>query len=600
MAHRKRETTAATKGRNGRDRNGGDCNNGRNRNNGRDCNNGRDRNGDAKNVQKRPRSPKKTKSVQEHPRASKKVQERPSRAKTVVPEMYQELALLQEILDSINRHGSVGLASLPTAALIAQWSCFEQSREDALRELLRDIMRDVGADYALYDEVHDLQLSTKEAVDQALLKSENFRRAQAAQVAASEAKAKEMAATEAQAKAAAEEVAKEIAKEQAAHAAMAAAEVAKAISEAKDWFWIPEARETEATTAPPQLCNGERQRLFPPTLMFQQEPGDPPDVSVLSSKPKPQDSTQEVNIPSFETRFKETPDASVEDTGTLASATEGPKVVPLDVSVEGPGTLAPTVGGAKTRAFDAGTTIPRSSDAKSLEARQRGGKHVQAKHLGGNHVVQDRDLGGNHGFPSPGRWSKFSGLNLPLPRPPPEPVYITWVPSSRALPQPAPVPTSQPHFLLSPTSVNSQIIDLPYGWRNRDKHRKLRGFQDTYPDVTGKVNLTRSDTSKSPFSSPRPPGSWTTPRLDPDARGKFYSDFESISTSYTQMTARTEANRSRTTDFIISETTREAYKQTSVITMLLYIVLYHFVHLVIVLYNHVRVWGELCSEPHIV
>ena len=138
--------------------------------------------------------------------------------------------------------------------------------------------------------------------------------AKAMAIAEAQAKAKTIA--EAQAKAATEDVAKEIAKEQAAHAAMAAAEVAKAISEAKDWFWIPEARETEATTAPPQLCNGERQRLFPPTLMFQQEPGDPPDVSVLSSKPKPQDSTQEVNIPSFETRFKETPDASVEDTGT--------------------------------------------------------------------------------------------------------------------------------------------------------------------------------------------------------------------------------------------------------------------------------------------
>ena len=111
------------------------------------------------------------------------VQERPSRAKTVVPEMYQELALLQEILDSINRHGSVGLASLPTAALIAQLSCFERSRQDALLELLRDIQRDVDADYALFDKVHDLQLTTKEAVDQALLKSEKFRRAQAAQAA---------------------------------------------------------------------------------------------------------------------------------------------------------------------------------------------------------------------------------------------------------------------------------------------------------------------------------------------------------------------------------------------------------------------------------
>ena len=101
----------------------------------------------------------------------------------LVPEMYQELALLQEILDSIDRHGSVGLASLPTAALIAQWSCFERSREDALLELLRDIMRDVGADYALHDEVHHLQLTTKEAVDQAVLKSERFQWAQAAKAA---------------------------------------------------------------------------------------------------------------------------------------------------------------------------------------------------------------------------------------------------------------------------------------------------------------------------------------------------------------------------------------------------------------------------------
>ena len=92
----------------------------------------------------------------------------------MVPEIYQELALLREILDSINRHGSVELASLLTAAIMAQWSCFERSREDALRELLRDIMRDVGADYALHDEVHHLQLTTKEAVDQALLMSENF------------------------------------------------------------------------------------------------------------------------------------------------------------------------------------------------------------------------------------------------------------------------------------------------------------------------------------------------------------------------------------------------------------------------------------------
>ena len=79
------------KGLNGRDRNkGADRNKGRDCNNGRDRNNGGYRNGDAKNVQKCPKSSKKTKKVQECSRAYKKVQERPSRAKTVVPEMYLE------------------------------------------------------------------------------------------------------------------------------------------------------------------------------------------------------------------------------------------------------------------------------------------------------------------------------------------------------------------------------------------------------------------------------------------------------------------------------------------------------------------------------
>ena len=46
--------------------------------------------------------------------------------------------------------------------------------------------------------------------------------------------------------------------------------------------------------------------------------------------------------------------------------------------------------------------------------------------------------------------------------------------------------------------------------------------------VSATLNLIRSNTSKSPFSSPRPPGSWTTSRLGPDARGSFNIDFESI------------------------------------------------------------------------
>ena len=478
-------------------------------------------------------------------------------------------------------------------------------------------------------------------------------------MAFAEAQEKAKTIAEAQAKAAAEEVAKEIAKEQAAHAAMAAAEVAKAISEAKDWFWIPEARETEATTAPPQLCNGERQRLFPPTLMFQQEPGDPPDVSVLSSKPKPQDSTQEVNIPSFETRFKETPDASVEDTGTLASATEGPKVVPLDVSVEGPGTLAPTIGGAKTRAFDAGTTIPRSSDAKSLEARQRGGKHVQAKHLGGDHVVQDLLIEqepweppdmlvfsnklplqpAKHGQPQPQRGRGVGHRRLCLRRRHRQtmvrhrrhrqhPQYwrrqphrqrmntctvnAMWATSS---PMSAPLrPCGRPfrHHLhhhrrrdkliagMGTTSSPKSRSLMPYGWFfHQHLHRQAGNGSlppsapKTPPTYAQKMSHTRNGSL--PPSAPKTP-----PKTSCTGNGSLPPSAPKTPPTYTQMTASTESDRSQTTDSIISETTREAYKQTSVITRLLYIVLYHFVHLVIVLYNHVRVWGELCSEPHIV
>jgi hypothetical protein len=53
------------------------------------------------------------------------------------------------------------------------------------------------------------------------------------------------------------------------------------------------------------------------------------------------------------------------------------------------------------------------------------------------------------------------------------------------------------------------------------------------------LNLIRSDTSKSPFSSPRPPGSWTTPRLGTDAGGGFNIDIKSTLLSYTQMTSHT-------------------------------------------------------------
>ncbi|MCP3866622.1 MAG: hypothetical protein GY703_00705, partial [Gammaproteobacteria bacterium] len=60
--------------------------------------------------------------------------------------------------------------------------------------------------------------------------------------------------------------------------------------------------ETEATTAPPQLSNGERRRLPPPTLMFQQETWDPPDELVLARKPTPQLVTAPPHLSNVERR----------------------------------------------------------------------------------------------------------------------------------------------------------------------------------------------------------------------------------------------------------------------------------------------------------
>ena len=74
-----------------------------------------------------------------------------------------------------------------------------------------------------------------------------------------------------------------------------------------------------------------------------------------------------------------------------------------------------------------------------------------------------------------------------------------------------------------------------------------------------------------PPSAPKTP-----PKTSCTGNGSLPPSAPKTPPTYTQMTASTESDRSQTTDSIISETTREAYKQTSVITRLLYIVLYHF------------------------
>ena len=249
--------------------------------------------------------------------------------------MYQELALLQEILDSIDRHGSVGLASLPIAALTAQFSCFERSRQDVMLELLRDIQRDVGADYALYDEVYDLQLSTKEAVDQALLKSEKFRRAQAAKAAA-EAGATAIANSEAKATA-----------------------VATAVADSEE---KAAAVETKFPANNVKL-NVER------------------DVT-------PEAMTPDAVSPTAGGSVVVTPDAGahpVPDRHILAPAAGGSEVMMPDAGahrVPVRHILAPAAGGSEVvtldaKTSDAGTTDSRTSDTKMLDARAPLGEGTQ-------------------------------------------------------------------------------------------------------------------------------------------------------------------------------------------------------------------------------
>ena len=108
------------------------------------------------------------------------------KAKTETPEMYWEVVLLQEILDSINRHVSVGITSKGTLELMSkalrdQFTCYEISWENS--------MWDDSGNKALFDEFQELYLTvngvvdkvlypwlhaTKEAIDKDLFESEKF------------------------------------------------------------------------------------------------------------------------------------------------------------------------------------------------------------------------------------------------------------------------------------------------------------------------------------------------------------------------------------------------------------------------------------------
>jgi hypothetical protein len=147
----------------------------------------------------------------------------------------------------------------------------------------------------------------------------------------------------------------------------------------------------------------------------------------------------------------------------------------------------------------------------------------------------------------------------------------------------------------SPTSGTSML----YGW---PFHLHRQAGNGSLPPSAPKTPPTYAQTTSHTRNRSMPPSAPKTPtKTSCTGIGSLPPSAPKTPPTYTQMTASTEADRSQTTDSNISKTVPEKLdKQSSVHSMLLYIVRYYAVHSFIVLYNHVRVWGELCSEPHIV
>ena len=296
-----------------------------------------------------------------------------------------------------------------------------------------------------------------------------------------------------------------------------------------------------------------------------------------------------------------TPDARVEEPGTLAPATEGPKVVPPDVSIQGPSTFAPTAGGAEARTSDAAmldAKAPLDKGTQGFPGTQGSPDvdHTNSSEGPGQPRNPPRTLepGENSDGTHPSRAPFSNGWESRRPPRPPEPgensdgtrpscapFSNNWEPQRPSRP-PEPggtheedaylatlgIATTTDTVELPPTDHQAEHPDVPVGAQlNHFSVPCSRGASYT-------PNLIGNDISKSPFSSPRPPGRRTTPHLAPDAGGDFNIDVESISLSYTQMTASTEADQSQTTDSNISKTAPEKLDtQSSVNYILSYIIL---------------------------
>ena len=95
-----------------------------------------------------------------------------------------------------------------------------------------------------------------------------------------------------------------------------------------------------------------------------------------------------------------------------------------------------------------------------------------------------------------------------------------------------------------------------------------------------------------PPSAPKTP-----PKTSCTGNGSLPPSAPKTPPTYTQMTASTESDRSQTTDSNISKTVPEKLdKQSSVNSMLLYIVLYYAVHSVIVLFDYHRSGGSCVAS----
>ena len=377
---------------------------------------------------------------------------------------------------------------------------------------------------------------------------------------------------------------------------MAAAEVAKAISEAKDWFWIPEARETEAMVPdamPP--VTGESEAVLPES----QEPKAMPPVAGENEAMLPDSSEHKAMSPiagktqamSPVVKPKPLPD------GLMLSCKTPPQPVtapPQSSNLEKLKLSSPALlieqepwEPPDMLVFSNKLPLQPAKHGQPQPQRGRGVGHrrlcLRRRHR--QTMVRRRRHRRHRQHPQhwrcqPHSW-RMSNLNADI--------AGTWKTSWPKLAPSTSWPTSAPlmpygrpfrHHLhhhrrrdkliagMGTTSSPKSRPLMPYGWLFH-QHLHRQAGNGSLPPSPPKTPPTYAQTTSHTRNGSLPPSAPKTPP------------------TYTQMTASTEADRSQTTDSNISKTAPEKLdKQSSVNSMLLYIVLYYSVHSVIVLFDH--------------